>query len=250
MIIQSELLPNTLMEAAARWGTADALVSGAERMSWSELNSVSDRIAHAFRLRRIHAGERIVFCAAKHPLTIAGLYGALKAGGVCVPVDTGSPPFRLQRIIEDCAPSFIVYSEGTPVSGQPDALTSSSSVPRSTIADFLCGNGAGPILIEQNISKASDVAYLLYTSGSTGQPKGVMLSHKNMLVFAEWAAREFQLGPRDRVGGVSPLNFDLSIFDIFSSAIAGATMVLADSHALMFPVRLAEWLEQQRITVL
>ncbi|HKV91305.1 MAG TPA: amino acid adenylation domain-containing protein [Candidatus Angelobacter sp.] len=249
MIMQSQLLHHALTEAAAQRGASDAVVFAGKTLSWLELDFFSNRIAGAFRRRGIVTGERVVFFSSKHPLTIAGLYGAMRAGCVCVPLDTGSPASRLRQIVEDCSPSFICYSEDLQ-SVELKRVLQETSIPAQTIQDLLRETDAGFSMPSETPLKASGLAYLLYTSGSTGQPKGVMLSHQNVHAFAAWAAREFDLCSNDRVAGVSPLHFDLSTFDLFASALAGATLVLAAAHSLAFPVRLAEWLEQQRITVL
>jgi amino acid adenylation domain-containing protein len=93
------------------------------------------------------------------------------------------------------------------------------------------------------------LAYVLYTSGSTGVPKGVKLSHRNGLAFVDWAVRELDLGPSDRLSSHAPFHFDLSIFDIFAAAQAGAPLVLIPRQASVFPTELVKVIDRQQITV-
>src|SRR5262249_58543463 len=88
-------------------------------------------------------------------------------------------------------------------------------------------------------SSPDDLAYVLYTSGSTGDPKGVMLSHHNSLAFVDWAADEFQVGEHDRLSSHAPLHFDLSVFDLFAAARGGAAIRLLSQPISIFPGQLA-----------
>jgi acyl-coenzyme A synthetase/AMP-(fatty) acid ligase len=96
----------------------------------------------------------------------------------------------------------------------------------------------------------TDPAFILPTSGSTGAPKGVVLSHLNALAFARWAAEAVGLGPGDTVLNVAPFHFDLSVFDIYASLLRGARLVLAPPHAAKFPGELLGAIETHRVTVL
>ena len=96
---------------------------------------------------------------------------------------------------------------------------------------------------------ASDLAYILYTSGSTGVPKGVMLSHANAIAFVDWAAAEFEVGEDDRLSSHAPLHFDLSVLDLYVAAKAGAALVLVPGQLALFPSELGRWIRDAGITV-
>ena len=94
-----------------------------------------------------------------------------------------------------------------------------------------------------------DLAYILYTSGSTGRPKGVMLTHQNALTFVEWCAAKFQITSEDRLSNHAPLHFDLSVFDVYNTLEAGATLYMITEDLALFPGRLAEFIGAEGITV-
>jgi non-ribosomal peptide synthetase component F len=170
---------------------------------------------------------------------VVAIYAGLRLGMVVAPLDPADPTARLAKMVRGagirfllCSPATVAkagrVSDGPTVELESCALvTVSREVPA---LDF----GGG---------------YLLFTSGSTGRPKGVLLSHGNVLHFAKWAAAEFGLRPTDRVGSQSALGFDLSTFDLFSTALAGACVDLMPDHLRFFPSEVAGWLAERRITV-
>jgi amino acid adenylation domain-containing protein len=95
----------------------------------------------------------------------------------------------------------------------------------------------------------SDLAYILYTSGSTGIPKGVMLTHRNALTFVEWCAEQIGVASTDRLSNHAPLHFDLSVFDLYVAALGGATVVLVPEQAAYFGASLADLINEEHITV-
>jgi amino acid adenylation domain-containing protein len=103
--------------------------------------------------------------------------------------------------------------------------------------------------LPRNGLAANHLAYVIYTSGSTGTPKGVMISHANALAFVNWAAAEFAVSAGDRLSSHAPLHFDLSIFDLYAAMKAGASVSLVPDGTSTFPVRLAEWIVKNEISI-
>jgi amino acid adenylation domain-containing protein len=157
----------------------------------------------------------------------------------------------MQAVLQDCAPAAVIGTSETlaslPTSCSPAQVSIDDAVSGSLSWAEVIGSDAPANAPEVRLS---DLAYLLYTSGSTGQPKGVMLSHENVSAFATWAAMQFGLCASDRVASVAPLHFDLSMFDLYSTAYTGATLCIPPALHLSFPVRLTQWLAAERITVM
>ena len=237
--------------AAARWPEQPAIIEGNKKLTWAELDQISARISSALLRHGARRGDRVGVCAPKSTRTIAALHGVLKAGCVCVPVDPAAPEARAQAVLSDCTPFAII--------GSAEALANLAPVPAHLKLDIADSAAEGmswqevmaePIVPAATDISSADLAYLLYTSGSTGQPKGVMLSHENVSAFATWAAIEFQLSPRDRIASVAPLHFDLSTFDLYSIAWSGATLCIPPALYLSFPPKLTAWMADQQITAM
>ncbi len=95
----------------------------------------------------------------------------------------------------------------------------------------------------------SDLAYVLYTSGSTGSPKGVMVTHANIRSYIDWAVRRFSIGNADRILGTAPFHFDMSTFDLFCTLRTGATLCIASDALTLFPEKLMQFMEREGVTL-
>ena len=253
------LLPHLLTNAASTYPDRPALVSGAESLTYGELDRLSDRLAAVLASSGVKRGDRVGLFLPKSIGAIVGLYGVMKAGAAYVPIDPAAPAGRAAYIIDNCGIRVLltagraavneIVAKGTSLERlilmDGKELPSAVSLPVTSWEEVQSHNGAAPPLnaIE------TDLAYILYTSGSTGVPKGVMISHRNSLTYVDWAHQEIGVTADDRLSSHAPLHFDLSVFDLFVAAKAGATLVLVPEGLSSFPFRLAEWIDRERISV-
>jgi L-proline---[L-prolyl-carrier protein] ligase len=266
------LLQQLLTDTAARAPERPAVAVGERRLSYRELDSLSNQVARALLAQGVAPGDRVGIFAPKSAAAIVAVYGALKAGACYVPLDPKSPAPRLTAIMADSGIAVVLADQAT--ARQAAAMADSVPQLRAVIVtgphwgrEAAAGTdyGVGPhepavvpwdaVLAEPDGALAdgqaidADLAYILYTSGSTGTPKGVMISHRASLTFVEWAAACTGLTEQDHVCSPAPLHFDLSVFDVFATCKAGACMAVVPEMTAMFPARLAQWMERERVSV-
>ena len=261
----STLLPHLVTASAARFPERPAVVMDGRALTYGELESLSNRFARSLAAHGVKSGDRVALWLPRSIEGVIALYGIMKAGAAYVPVDPGAPPARLAYIARDCAVSGLVTVterlaslEPTFATGAPmralwlaDGAAPAAGTPR--VAGLPCvswpeiaaGSDAPPAIR----TVEGDLAYILYTSGSTGEPKGVMLSHRNALAFVEWAGDVFQVTHEDRLANHAPFHFDLSTFDLFAGARAGAAVYPLSPRIASFPAAVARQWVADRLTV-
>lgn len=259
------LLHGLLSETAERVPEREAARFKGSSLTYRELDRRTNQLARALVASGTRRGDRVAIYLHKSLESLVAIFGILKAGAVYVPLDPNAPPARLAYILSDCDVRTITTStsmlSGIEETAAAGALLSNVVLLDST-SELADADLAGAKLVhwEAVLSEApettpssgtieQDLAYILYTSGSTGQPKGVMISHRTIFTFLDWCASEFHLTEDDRVTSHAPLHFDLSTFDIFATIRAGATVVMIPEKLSIFPVQLVRLLQEERITV-
>jgi amino acid adenylation domain-containing protein len=264
------LLQHLLTESAGRAPRRPAVASGERFLSYEELDRLSNQVARALLAQGVAPGDRVGILAPKSAASVVAVFGVLKTGACYVPLDPKSPAGRLAAIMTDSGIAVVLADEGTAqqaaamadsvpqlrsliVTGPhwgPEVRRTSETLPLGLVVvpwDAVLAGPAEALAADRAID--TDLAYILYTSGSTGAPKGVMISHRASLTFIEWAAACAGLGERDRVCSPAPLHFDLSVFDVFATCQAAACMAVVPEMTSMFPARLAQWMERERVSV-
>jgi amino acid adenylation domain-containing protein len=238
-----------------------AVTDGRTKLTFGELATASDHLACFLVAVGVSRGDRIVYFLKRSPDCVTATLGILKTGAAYVPVDPKTPAERFQRIVQDAAPR-IILCDGTTLAETLDLVATLAAPPQVACLSARAAHvGAGRgVFFREEIEAATgtslqpegsldDVAYVLYTSGSTGFPKGVMVTHGNIRNYIDWAISYFGITAQDRILGTAPFHFDMSTFDIFSSLAAGATFCVATEEHLLFPENLVRFIEGEGITI-
>lgn len=249
-------LCDSLAESRRRFPDRVAVVDPAGwSLTYAELDDRSSRIAGWLRAIGVAEGDRVGIIAPKSADVVATLFGIMKAGAAYVPADYTAPVSRNRTVLADCAVTAAILSpqcagivaewEGPP---PQVAWIGEAAEPPSTgtvWADVLAHAPLAPAWT----SAPDALAYILYTSGSTGVPKGVMLTQENATSFVDWCSREFAPTAEDRFSSHAPFHFDLSILDLYVPLAHGAALHLIPEEVGKAPQALAAFIAERALTV-
>lgn len=242
---------HALAERAARTPHAPALIADDAELSYAQLRAAALRIAAQLRagvpddapLRR-----HVVVCMQKSALAVAAIYGVLLAGGSYVPVEADLPAERLAHILRetDCL-CVLVDAAGAALAAAADAERPRLRLDAGTLFDADADAASMPAASLR--CSDGDAAAVLFTSGSTGLPKGALITHGNLRAFVAWAVPAFGLHAGDRLASHASFSFDLSFFDLYAAAAAGASVALVPASASGSGALLMQFVQTRRPTV-
>ncbi len=254
-------LADLLERSALRSPEAVAVsVPDGSRVTFRELAELSDRVRDRLWHLGVRPGDRVGLRLHKSIDGVAAIYGILKTGAAYVPVDADSPAARGAYILNDCQVKAVFTERGLEdalaaelraLGVAPVMLTlddHADALPLRVLLGSLDGRDPAPAVPSVQ-SKPQDIAYILYTSGSTGNPKGVVLTHGNAASFVDWCSTTFSPGPEDTFSSHAPFHFDLSILDLYVSMKHAARLVLIGEALGKDPIRLAAAIATERITI-
>ncbi len=221
---------------------ATALVYDNQSLSYAELNTRANRLAHQLIELGVQPDARVAICMERSPAMIVGLLAVLKAGGAYIPLDPAYPSERLTHALTDATPIILLADAAGRAALDAATLATLTVLDPNRLPESALTNpqvfGLSP----------HHLAYIIYTSGSTGTPKGVMIEHQSVVNLAHAQAAYFEVHPGSRVLQFASPGFDASIWEIIMAFGSGAGLYLPPDEARRDKNALWDYLEKHAIT--
>jgi amino acid adenylation domain-containing protein len=221
------LLGDLFSTSALRFADRAAVIDASGAHSYRAVDALANRVARALAGRGVGHGDRVGISLEKSAKAVACMQGVLRLGAAYVPLDAKWPTVRRDKIVRDCSLEVVIDDAEVDAASRFDAAPLD---PAPTVSE-------------------RDLAYILYTSGSTGAPKGVCIDHRGARAFVDWAVREVGIGPDDRLSNHASFHFDLSVFDLYAAFAAGASVCIVPEAISLLPKRLVAFAAEHGVTV-
>lgn len=235
-----EALHDGFFRQAERRPDAPAVLASSGDISYAQLRDQALAVAAALRTAGIAAGDTVAVMGPKTAEQIPALLGILSVGAVYLPIGVDQPRDRAERILDTGAVRLALVCGGQRLS---------LPVPELVIAEVLGDVRAGAEIGAARVDPA-ELAYVLFTSGSTGEPKGVEVTHDAAMNTVEFIGRHFEIGPADRCLALSTLEGDISVMDVFVTLRTGGAIVVVDEAQRRDPDAWARLIDAHKVTVL
>ncbi|MDZ8187884.1 MAG: amino acid adenylation domain-containing protein [Nostoc sp. ChiSLP02] len=227
-----------------------AIRQGTRSWNYGELGKTAQSLAEALLARGVQRGDVVAVFGTRSFGLIASMLSVLLSGGVLMTLDPKLPSDRHQLMLREAKAKYILYI---------DSQTPENKAITESLITICVNPHTGEIINSPkgntqtiNLPKITgdDAAYIFFTSGTTGVPKGVLGCHKGMAHFLNWQRQTFKIGQQDRVAQLTGLSFDVVLRDIFLPLTSGATLCLPEEGDNLEPTRILRYLENEQISVL
>ena len=228
---------------AARRADAIAIRAPEGEISYRRLNDAANGVA--CRLRDQHGigvGTVVALFLPVGTIYVAALLGVAKAGGVFLPLDPATPLLRLRPRITRTGPAVAIVD----AAHEPVWRALAPEIP-ALVVDRLPGMTVSPLPLAVT---GEDASYIVFTSGSTGDPKAILGSQKGLSHFIHWEVQEFGVSPDDRVSQLAPPTFDVSLRDMLAPLLAGGVLCIPPVEARQNVALLLDWLTAERVSLM
>ena len=250
------LLPHSVQQSAEKFPDKEAFKCLNDSITYESLARKVNQLSNLLIELGIKKGDRVGIFLSRSLETAIAIYGIMGAGAVYVPFDPDAPPSRIQFLIEDCEIDILISRKA-----QKRALE--KVIATGVALKHIIGiqrEGIIPAIPWENLSKLPerkpdinilehDLAYILYSSGSTGVPKGIMHTHHSGLSYAKISADLYKVKNTDRIGNHAPIYFDISTLGYFTAPYVGATTVIASESHIKMPASLAQLIAKEQLTI-
>ncbi|MBW8878989.1 MAG: amino acid adenylation domain-containing protein [Acidobacteria bacterium] len=233
------------------WATAHpaalALVSPRESLSYGRLQRRAARLARRLSGLGVGPEVRVGLCLERSADAVVAMLAVLAAGGAYVPLDPAYPQERLEFMLRDCGATVLLTRES--LSARCAGFGGTVLFLHEGEVEDEGEEGSAPETPAAAATHPDHLAYVVYTSGTTGRPKGVAISHRGLVNLVAWHRRTYGLGAGDRTTHLAAPGFDAAVWEVWSCLAAGATLHLPDDATRAEPERLRDWLLDSQVTV-
>ena len=232
--------------SAKKYPDKIAFANKRSTMTFSRLRNESRKIA-SYIIKYNAFRRPIAIYLEKSPECVAAFLGVVYSGNYYTPLDTSMPKTRIEKILSTLQPKLII----TDRNHYEEVKSFMETVLVVDYEECLRGqvdNSAIDRVV--NMVTDADILYILFTSGSTGNPKGVVIPQRSVIDYIEWFTDKFKLSQNDTLGNQAPLYFDLSIQDVYATLKTGCTTYLLEKELFAFPINLMQYLADKRVNII
>lgn len=220
-----------------------AIKFGESEISYENLEKQVHQIAHYLKQQGVQPGDFVAVALPRSIELITILLAIMESGAAYLPLDPNYPSKRLEFMLEDSGSKYLITTESSSLKLHPNVL----QLFVESIFSGLSKYSNTPLNIEVNNNQ---VAYILYTSGSTGKPKGVTVTHKNLVNLLYSVLERPGIQKTDKVISITTVSFDIAGFELYTSLLKGAQLILTSEETAKDPRLLLEILKKEEITVM